>query len=226
MHAAVRAISQAHLPVQLLVVTGRNKKLYAQLQRTRARLHVPAHIFGFVHNMPELMHASDVIITKAGPGTICEALSCELPIILSGYVPGQEEGNIDYVVHNEVGVLALDSNTLTDALRRLIKPGSPELRRWVANARELSRPASSFDIGAKILSFLPERGEPVSGRRKAHIRFNIGCLDAFSRRFVFAVYIATCQRPLQKTLWYAASRRRKISLMRCRNSRGGYRVVI
>lgn len=166
LHAAVRAISQARLPVQLLVVTGRNKKLYAQLQRTRARLHVPAHIFGFVNNMPELMHASDVIITKAGPGTICEALSCELPIILSGYIPGQEEGNIDYVVHNDVGVLALDSRTLTDELRRLIKPGSPELRRRLANARALSRPASSFDIGDKILSFLPERGQPGIWRKQ------------------------------------------------------------
>lgn len=159
LHAAVRAISQAHLPVQLLVVTGRNKKLYAQLQRTRDRLHVPARILGFVNNMPELMHASDVIVTKAGPGTICEALACDLPIILSGYVPGQEEGNIDYVVHNDVGVLAMDSHTLTDELRRLIKPGSPELRRQLANAHKISRPSSSFDIAQCIMSFLPETGQ-------------------------------------------------------------------
>jgi 1,2-diacylglycerol 3-beta-galactosyltransferase len=159
LHAAVRAISQAHLPVQLLVVTGRNKKLYAQLQRTSARLHVPAHILGFVNNMPELMHASDVIITKAGPGTICEALACDLPIILSGYVPGQEEGNIDYVVHNDVGVLAMDSHTLTDELRRLIKPGSPELRRRLINAHKISRPSSSFDIAQCIMSFLPKAGQ-------------------------------------------------------------------
>jgi 1,2-diacylglycerol 3-beta-galactosyltransferase len=159
LHAAVRAISQAHLPVQLLVVTGRNKKLYAQLQRTRARLHVPARILGFVNNMPELMHASDVIITKAGPGTICEALACDLPIILSGYVPGQEEGNIDYVVHNDVGVLAMDASTLVDELRRLIKPGSPELRRRLANAHKISRPRSSFDIAQHIIEFLPEAGQ-------------------------------------------------------------------
>ena len=184
LHASVRAISQAHLPVQLMVVTGRNRRLYAQLQRTHAKLHVPAKIFGFVHNMPELMHASDVIITKAGPGTICEALACNLPLILSGYVPGQEEGNVDYVVHNEVGVLALDPTTLVDALRRLIKPGSPELRRRLENARRISRPAASFDISASILRHLPPVGEPgiwqsqysqhvqrrMSGRLKSAIR--------------------------------------------------------
>ncbi|GCF10271.1 MGDG synthase family glycosyltransferase [Dictyobacter arantiisoli] len=160
LHTAIRAISQAHLPVQLMVVTGRNKKLYALLQRTRSRLHVPAHIFGFVNNMPELMHAADVLITKAGPGTICEALACGLPLILSGYVPGQEEGNVDYVVHNDVGVLAMDARTLTDALRRLLKPGSPELQRRLQNAARISRPASSFDIGRKILSFLPAADQP------------------------------------------------------------------
>jgi len=152
---AVRAISRAHLPVQLLVVTGRNRRLYTHLQRTRSSLHVPAKILGFVQNMPELMHASDVIITKAGPGTICEALSCTLPVILSGYVPGQEEGNIDFVVKNEVGVLALEPPILIDALRLLIRPGSLELRRQQENARRISRPRASFDIAQCILSYLP-----------------------------------------------------------------------
>jgi 1,2-diacylglycerol 3-beta-galactosyltransferase len=160
LYAAVRAISQARLAVQLLVVTGRNKKLYAQLQRMRQRLHVSAQIFGFVHNMPELMRASDVLITKAGPGTICEAMACNLPVILSGYISGQEEGNVDYVVENDVGVLALDSRTLVDGLRLLLKPGSPELRRRLENAQRISRPQASFDIAEKILSFLPERGVP------------------------------------------------------------------
>jgi len=152
---AVRAISRARLPVQLIVVTGRNKRLYAYLQRTKVNLRVPAKIFGFVQNMPEMMHAADVIITKAGPGTICEALACNLPIILSGYVPGQEEGNIDFVVKNDVGVLALEPSELIDSLRLLIKPGSPELRRRVKNAKRLSRPRASFDIANCILSYLP-----------------------------------------------------------------------
>ncbi len=157
---AVRAISRAHLPVQLLVVTGRNRRLYTHLQRTRSSLHVPAKIFGFVQNMPELMHASDVIITKAGPGTINEALACGLPVILSGYVPGQEEGNIDYVVDNGVGTLALDAPTLIDTLRRLIRPGSPELRRQKANAKRIARPRASFDIAECILDYLPEASKP------------------------------------------------------------------
>ncbi len=152
---AVRAISRARLPVQLLVITGRNKRLYAYLQRTKSSLHVPARIFGFVHNMPEMMRASDVIVTKAGPGTISEALACHLPIVLSGYVPGQEEGNVDYVLQNGVGVMAYDALELIDALRRLVKPGSIVMRRQVENAKRISRPRASYDIAECILSFMP-----------------------------------------------------------------------
>jgi 1,2-diacylglycerol 3-beta-galactosyltransferase len=157
---AVRAISRARLPVQLLIVTGRNRRLYAYLQRIRSNLRVPAKVFGFVQNMPEMMRAADVIVTKAGPGTISEALACELPIVLSGYVPGQEEGNVDYVLNNGVGILAHDSIELVDALRRLLKPGSQLMQQQLANAKRLSHPGASFDITKAILSFLPPPGVP------------------------------------------------------------------
>lgn len=160
LRSSVYTIAQARLPVQLLIITGRNKRLYVQLQRTRSSLQVPAKVFGFVQNMPEMMRASDVIVTKAGPGTICEALACNLPIILSGYVPGQEEGNVTYVVENNVGVLAYDSVELIDTLRRLLKPGSQLLHQHIENAKRISRPRASFDIANCIISFLPPAGAP------------------------------------------------------------------
>lgn len=42
-----------------------------------------------------------MIITKAGPGTISEALICGLPMVLNAFVPCQEEGNIPYVTQNK-----------------------------------------------------------------------------------------------------------------------------
>ncbi len=160
LRTSVNLISQARLPVQLLIITGRNKRLYAHLQRSRSSLHVPARVFGFVHNMPEMMRAADVIVTKAGPGTICEALACNLPIILSGYVPGQEEGNVTYVLENKVGVMAYDSIELIDALRRLLNPGSQVLNEQLANEKRISRPHAAYDIAQTILGFLPAADAP------------------------------------------------------------------
>jgi 1,2-diacylglycerol 3-beta-galactosyltransferase len=160
LRSTVQAISQARLPVQLLIVTGRNTRLYAHLQRIRASLRVPARIFGFVHNMPEMMRAADVIITKAGPGTICEALACGLPIILSAYVPGQEEGNVTFVTENHAGTLPSDLGDMVNVLRLLVKPGSELLKEQVENARRIARPDASFDIARCILSFLPPAEAP------------------------------------------------------------------
>lgn len=39
--------------------------------------------------MPEWMAASDCVITKAGPGTIAEALIRGLPIVLNDFIAGQ-----------------------------------------------------------------------------------------------------------------------------------------
>jgi 1,2-diacylglycerol 3-beta-galactosyltransferase len=208
---AVRAISRARLPVQLLVITGRNKRLYAHLQRTKSNLYVPVKIFGFVHNMPEMMRASDVIVTKAGPGTISEALACHLPIILSGYVPGQEEGNVDYVLQNDVGVLAYDAIELIDALRRLVKPGSVLLRRQVENAIRLSRPGASFDIADCILSFVPQVSksaawQTLQGRKRRLIRVGSSLrspevrLRALRRRLPRMTHITFLKSPVVRRI--------------------------
>jgi len=77
-------------------VAGRNSKLEAELKEQTWEN--PAFIYGFTREMPDFMRASDVIVTKAGPGTIAEALNAELPIILYDKLPGQEDGNVDYVL--------------------------------------------------------------------------------------------------------------------------------
>src|SRR5947199_10761799 len=50
LRSAAHVISQARLPVQLLIITGHNQRLYIQLQRTRSSLHVPAQLFAYVQN--------------------------------------------------------------------------------------------------------------------------------------------------------------------------------
>ena len=67
---------------------------------------MPAHIYGFVKEMPDFMAAADILVTKAGPGTICEAFIAGLPLIIYSRMPGQEDGNVFYVVDQKAGVWA------------------------------------------------------------------------------------------------------------------------
>lgn len=65
---------------------------------------------GFITNMAEYMVAADVLISKAGPGTISEAAALSLPVMLTSFLPGQEEGNVDFVVDGGFGSFVEDTD--------------------------------------------------------------------------------------------------------------------
>ncbi|HLE29240.1 MAG TPA: glycosyltransferase [Anaerolineales bacterium] len=145
-----QAVAASGLHCELVVVAGRNEALRARL--VAAPWTVPTHIYGFVTEMPDFMRAADVLVSKAGPGTICEALNAGLPIILYGYLPGQEAGNVAYVVEAGAGLWAPGPQRVVEALRRWIGPeADPQaLPQAAANARRQGRPTAARDIAAAI----------------------------------------------------------------------------
>ena len=142
------AIDKAHLPISLALVTGKNAKLRAKLEK-RTWL-TPTKVYGFVREMPHFMRAADILVTKAGPGTISEAFIAGLPIILYSRIPGQEEGNVTYVVEKGAGVWAPEPDLVVDTLRSWLE--NPALLDQVAdNSSRLGRPQSSKRI-ARIIA--------------------------------------------------------------------------
>ncbi len=71
--------------------------------------------------MPDFMQASDVLVTKAGPGTISKSFIAGLPIIMYSRMPGQEDGNVTYVVDEGAGVWAPTPEEVVDALHQLVE---------------------------------------------------------------------------------------------------------
>jgi 1,2-diacylglycerol 3-beta-galactosyltransferase len=145
----VEAVAQANLKAQLVVVAGRNVLLKRKLEGRDFVL--PVKVYGFVENMPELMHAADLLLTKAGPATISEALTCGLPMILTSAFPGQEEDNVRYVGENSVGRFARTPEELAAVLRELSSPDNPALAMMAENARRLARPNAALNIARLIL---------------------------------------------------------------------------
>jgi 1,2-diacylglycerol 3-beta-galactosyltransferase len=77
-------------------------------------------VLGFRNDVPELMRAADLLVTKAGPGTIAEASVAEVPVVVYDYVPGQERGNLDYVRTNGIGVVALTTAEVVSSVARIV----------------------------------------------------------------------------------------------------------
>jgi len=113
-------LARAGLDFHLVVVTGRNAALKAKLEELAPSLPTPMMVLGFRHDVPELMRAADLLVTKAGPGTIAEASVAEVPVVVYDYVPGQERGNLDYVRTNGIGVVALSTAEVVSSVRRIV----------------------------------------------------------------------------------------------------------
>ena len=149
-HAVARRLATTGTAAQLVVICGRNKRLRQALQRSDWP--VPVQVCGFVDNVQEWMAASDCVITKAGPGTIAEALICGLPILLSGFIPGQEAGNVSYVVENGVGAYC----DTPEGIAAIVSDwaGGNQLPQMAARARKLGRPRAAYDIVDEIVELL------------------------------------------------------------------------
>ncbi|CAN6459570.1 unnamed protein product [Victoria cruziana] len=129
---------------QIVIICGRNQALASSLGSIEWK--VPVKIRGFETQMEKWMAACDCIITKAGPGTIAEALIRGLPIILNDFIPGQEVGNVPYVVDNGAGVFSKSPKETANLVARWFGPEAEELRRMSQNALNLAQPEAVFNI--------------------------------------------------------------------------------
>jgi 1,2-diacylglycerol 3-beta-galactosyltransferase len=138
------AIAEANLPITLVVVAGRNAELKERLDARQWPM--KTLIYGFVHEMPDFMRAADILVTKAGPSTITEALNAGLPLILYSRLPGQEDGNVDYVLSEGVGLWAPKTSYIVSALHA-----------WITHPKQLELAAEACCQAAR-----PEAAQEIA----------------------------------------------------------------
>ncbi len=88
------ASALADAGVQALAVAGRNNRLEAAL-RAAARRQPGIRAFGYTDRIPELMAASDLVITSSG-GTCAEARAVGRPLLVLDVVPGHGRDNCQH----------------------------------------------------------------------------------------------------------------------------------
>jgi 1,2-diacylglycerol 3-beta-galactosyltransferase len=148
------ALARSPLDIQVLAICGRNRVL---AKRIREDNHAGVHVFGFVDNMPELLLASDLLVTRAGPGMIAEGLACGCPLLLTGYLPGQEEGNVKEVLDRGLGRFVPRPDDLVETVTEwFTKPQAERLADAMA-VRAAADPGAAFQIG-DVLVRLAGRG--------------------------------------------------------------------
>lgn len=105
---------------RISAVAGRNTKLKEVLEKKFENYLDRVTIYGFVKDVENLMTTHDVGIVRGSPNVLMECITCNLPVIVTGALPGQEEGNIDFILLNDLGLLCHNNLELVKTVNRLL----------------------------------------------------------------------------------------------------------
>jgi 1,2-diacylglycerol 3-beta-galactosyltransferase len=156
----VRLLNHAALPLQLAIVAGGDETLHHQI--ADMDWHVPAKVYGYVEDLPEMMRAADCIVCKAGGLIVSEALAAGLPMVLVDVLPGQEVGNAEHVVEHGAGVRADGPIEVLEGLHHWLDDGGAELGARAAAARRLGRPDAAYAVAELV--YAAAQSGPKAGR--------------------------------------------------------------
>jgi UDP-N-acetylglucosamine:LPS N-acetylglucosamine transferase len=143
--------------VDVVVICGRNRSLRRRIGRLAERTgDGRLTALGFVGNMADWLRCADIVVGKAGPGTIAEATCCGAPLALTSFVPGQEKGNAEFVTDSGAGVYAPRPRQLAAEVGRLRR--DPAALGAMRDASALAgRPGAAVDIAR----FIAELADPA-----------------------------------------------------------------
>jgi 1,2-diacylglycerol 3-beta-galactosyltransferase len=113
-------LGASSLPIQLILICGKNQDLKQALQERRSAL--PRFIEGFTTQVPYYMQLSDFFIGKPGPGSVAEALAMKLPVIVerNAWTLPQERYNTEWIREHQAGLVVRRFADIVDAVSKLL----------------------------------------------------------------------------------------------------------
>lgn len=137
--------------IQVIVICGKNKRLFDELNAKKKTLRTRLCVFGYMNNIDEFMELSDLIITKSGGLTVSEALSKNLPMIVIQPIPGQETRNCEILEGYGAALRANNAREVIACVEEFIK--FPEkIIGMKARINLLSYPGAARDIAKFAVS--------------------------------------------------------------------------
>jgi processive 1,2-diacylglycerol beta-glucosyltransferase len=148
----VRGVAEdlAAAGIQVVVLTGSNRRLRTRLE-SLTRSQPLVQVFGYSEEMNKMMGAADVFVGRAGGLMVSEALATGTPVIISSPVPGQELGNVDFLVNYGAGLAARDEADVVEKVR-FLSTHPDRLEQMADNAGRLGKPAAAASVCERVLA--------------------------------------------------------------------------
>lgn len=147
-----------YVRVNLRIVCGRNVRLKQMLEdELLDEFQDRVEIYGFVDEIEKLMAESDLVIARGSPNTLMEAVVMNVPILITGSLPGQEEDNPALMVSHNLGVVCETPEATPAVIMTLIHENGRRLREIRAAQREYR----DLDIAKDMVKGLYEITQPL-----------------------------------------------------------------
>ncbi len=129
------------------VICGRDKRMYEHLTKEQKMGNISdkINIYSFVHNMNEFLENSHIILTKAGPNMLLEAVKSGTAVVVTGYILGQENYNYEFITKNKFGFKCTNPNEIYSKLKKFIT--STNLNNCLENVYKFE-----FKNGAQLIA--------------------------------------------------------------------------
>jgi 1,2-diacylglycerol 3-beta-galactosyltransferase len=154
----LQALEHVATPVQAVVIAGGNDELYQDL--LGSHYNFPVEVRNFEKNVPQWMMASDVLVTKAGGLIVSEGLAAGLPILLIDYLPGQEEGNVRYLLSHQAGALVQNVGEFRAIVSYWLEEDGIRLKQIARASAELGKPEAALTIAKALWDAVDLPPEP------------------------------------------------------------------
>ena len=138
--------------VQLTVAFGRDRRLQRAVERIRNFTVRPFATVGWSEELPRLLKASHLLISKAGGATVQEAFAAGCPMVVNHVIPGQEEGNARYLLQTNSGAVAATDDAVVAAVKSAFANEAAQWREWSDNIAQLSKPNAAEEIAEFLLT--------------------------------------------------------------------------
>lgn len=157
-----RELEATDVPMQIIVITGRNEKLYEAFEKEVGQGgRIPTKLIYFTDEVEKYMHAADLLVTKPGGLTVSEALACNLPMAVFDAIPGQEEDNANFLKTHDMCVRLGKGGDFAQEISALLRERQ-RLQEMRKNCQEFDKSQSIPNMLALIQELLakaPRREE-------------------------------------------------------------------
>ena len=152
MQLLVRALATSGLPIQLVVLCGRNRQLLSWLRGHRFQL--PVKALPYTPDPSAWLLAADCYVGKAGPSALCEAAAAGLGILVTDALPGQESANRQLLVDAGAARAVASAADLLLVVARMCDHKDRLLSSLQRASAAWSRPEAASLAAAEILAWL------------------------------------------------------------------------